>query len=377
MNAATDIPLAKPWFGEEELTAVGRVLESGWVVQGPEVAAFEQAVAELHEMPCGVAVSSATAGLHLIYLALGIGPGDVVMVPSFAWPSAANMAARVGVVPWFVDVDPHTYNLTAATLDRGISEARQLGLPKPRAVVAVHEFGLPAPMEEINEVAVREDLIVIEDAACALGARLDGTPVGHFSQAAVFSFHPRKSITTGEGGVVVTRQAALAETIRSLRNHGQQVRDEQRDFTSAGFNYRLTEIQAAIGRAQLERLRTILVARRQLVATYRRELSGVSGLALPPDAPDHTWQTFMVLLDSRALCERIQTACRTAGAEAGPGSVAGHRGAVWEARFTDPEDLCPNSTRLAACGLALPLHSQMTDGDVRRVAEAIREALKD
>lgn len=367
--------MAKPWFGEEELAAVRRVLDSGWVVQGPEVAAFEQAVADFHEMPHGVAVSSATAGLHLIYLALGIGPRDVVLVPSFAWPSAANMAARVGAIPFFVDVDPDTANLNAATLERALETVQVRGLPKPRAVVAVHEFGLPSLMAGVNEIATREDLIVIEDAACALGARLDSKPVGHFSRAAVFSFHPRKSITTGEGGVVVTKEPALADAIRALRNHGQGVRHGERDFTSAGFNYRLTEIQAAIGRAQLERLPEILGIRRQLANAYHAALAETTGLTLPVNDPNHTWQTFMVVLKSPEERERVQAACRAAGIEAGPGSVAGHTGAVWDSQFTEPEDLCPASARLAKCGLALPLHPRMTETDVHRVAATLREAL--
>jgi dTDP-4-amino-4,6-dideoxygalactose transaminase len=376
MNLSEKLPLAKPWFGDEELVAVSRVLDSGWVVQGPEVAAFEQAVADLHELPHGVAVSSATAGLHLIYLALGIGPGDVVLVPSFAWPSAANMAARVGATPWFVDVDPLTCNLTAATLERSIAAARRQGLPEPRAVVAVHEFGLAAPMDEVNEIADREGLIVIEDAACALGARYANRPVGNFSRAAVFSFHPRKSITTGEGGVVVTRDEAVADAVRALRNHGQEVRDGQRQFTTAGFNYRLTEIQAAIGRVQLERLAEILSIRRRLATTYLTALEGTPGLALPAGIPEHTWQTFMVVLESPEIRERVQAACRAAGIEAGPGSVAGHSAPIWESRFTAPEDLCPVSTRLAECGLALPLHPRMTEADIQRVATTLRNNLE-
>ena len=170
MSAQPNIPLARPWFGAEEAAAVQRVLDSGWVVQGPEVAAFEVAVGALHQMPHAVAVSSATAGLHLMYLALGIGPGDVVLIPSFAWPSAANMAARAGAIPFFVDVDPRTANLTAETLKRGLQQVRERGLAKPRAVVVVHEFGLPAPMAEVLGIARAEDLMVLEDAACALGA---------------------------------------------------------------------------------------------------------------------------------------------------------------------------------------------------------------
>ncbi len=376
MSPPPNIPLARPWFGEAEAAALQRVLDSGWVVQGPEVAAFEKAVGALHQMPHSVAVSSATAGLHLIYLALGIGPDDVVLIPSFAWPSAANMVARVGAIPFFVDVDPVTANMKADTLKRGLELARKSGLGKPRAVVVVHEFGLPAPMAEILEVARGEDLMVIEDAACALGASHQGKPLGHSGRATVFSFHPRKSVSTGEGGVVVTNELALAETIRSLRNHGQEMRDGQRDFTSAGFNYRLTEMQAAVGLAQLARLTGILEVRKRLVARYLNQLGGLSGLSLPANHPEHTWQTFMVTLDSPARRDRVQEVCKASGIETGPGSVAGHQGAVWKRRFLEPEDQCPVSTRLAKCGLALPLHPRLTDEDLDRVVTTVRKALE-
>ena len=374
MNTPISIPLARPWFGEEEVEAVRRVLGSGWVVQGPEVAAFEQAIGALHQMPHAVAVTSATAGLHLIYLALGIGPGDVVFIPSFAWPSAANMASRVGAAPFFLDVDPLTANMTAATLKRGLQQVRERKLGRPRALVVVHEFGLPAPMAEILEIARTANLIVIEDAACALGANHQGKPLGHFGRAAVFSFHPRKSVSTGDGGRVVTREPAVAEAIRALRNHGQETRDGHRDFTSAGFNYRLTELQAAIGLAQLKRLPGIIESKRAMALIYFAELEGRRGFTLPADNPEHTWQTFMVTLDSTAQRDRVQEVCRASGVETGPGSVAAHWGAVWGRQFVEPEDLCPASTRLATCGLALPLHPKLTDDEIRRVVAAVCKA---
>ncbi len=376
MSETHTVALARPWFGEEEAAAVRRVLASGWVVQGPQVAAFEQAVGALHQMPHAVAVSSATAGLHLVYLALGIGPGDVVLVPSFAWPSAANMAARVGAVPFFVDVDPRTYNLTSAALQHSLRLVRERGLGRPRAVVAVHEFGLPAPMDGILETANEAGLMVIEDAACALGASHQGKFLGHFGRAAVFSFHPRKSVSTGEGGVVVTREPGLAEAIRTLRNHGQEMHNGRREFTTTGFNYRLTEIQAAIGIEQLKRFPYILEAKRRLAAQYFNELDGIGGLALPAQSPEQTWQTFMITLESEALRSRVHEACRASGIETGPGAVAGHAGALWGGQFLQPQDLCPVSTRLATCGLALPLHAQLTPDDLRHVSSTIHKSMQ-
>lgn len=375
MSAPINIPLANPWLGEEEVAAVRRVLGSDWVGTGPEVAAFEKAIGALHQMPHAVAVSSATAGLHLMYLALGIGPGNVVLIPSFAWPSAANMAARVGAIPFFVDVDPLTGNLTGETLKRGLQQVRERKLGCAGAVVVVHEFGLPAPMAEILEVARAEDLIVIEDAACALGASHQSKPLGHFGRAAVFSFNPRQSVSTGEGGVVVTREPAVADAIRSLRNHGQEMREGRREFTSAGFNYRLTELQAAVGLAQLKRLSKIIEARRSLASLYFAELEGRRGLSLLAHHPEHTWQRFMITLDSVADRDRVQEVCNASGIETSPGSVAGHLGAVWGRQFVEPEDLCPIATRLATCGLALPLHPRLTDDEIRRVVATVRKAL--
>jgi dTDP-4-amino-4,6-dideoxygalactose transaminase len=375
MSTPETIPLARPWLGEEEVAAVRRVLESGWVVQGPEVAAFEKVVGDLHQMPHAVAVSSATAGLHLMYLALGLGPGDVILIPSFAWPSAANMAARVGATPFFMDVDPRTANLNGETLKRGLAQVRKGGLGKPRAVVAVHEFGLPAPMTEILEVARTDDLLVLEDAACALGAKHQSKPLGHFGCMAVFSFHPRKSVTTGEGGVVVTTDPKLADAIRSLRNHGQEMRDDLREFTSAGFNYRLTELQAAVGLAQLKRLPEILEAKKKLVTHYFMELEGLHGLRLPVNHPEHTWQTFMVTFDSATHRDRAHELCKANGIETGPGSVAAHHGSVWGCQFLDPEDLCPGATHLGTCGLALPLHPRLTVDDIRRVTATLHRTL--
>ncbi len=228
---AQRIPLSRPFFDEQEAEAVRRVLASGWVVQGPEVAAFEAAIAQLHQARHCVAVSSGTAALHVAYLALGIGPGDAVFIPSFAWPSAANMAKLVGATPVFVDVLPDTYNLDPEDLARRIEDCRQRGWGKPRAVVPVHEFGLAADMDAVLSVAARYSLEVIEDAACALGATYHGKPVGTLGKLGIFSFHPRKSITTGEGGAIVTNDDELAERCRQWRNHGQQL-DELAGGTS-------------------------------------------------------------------------------------------------------------------------------------------------
>jgi dTDP-4-amino-4,6-dideoxygalactose transaminase len=204
------IPLAKPSFDERELEAVRRVLSSGWVVQGPEVEAFESAIAEMHNARQCIAVSSGTAALHVCYLTLGIGPGDLVFIPSFAWPSAANMAMAVGARPVFVDVLPDTYNIDPADLRKRIQECIEYKWGTPRAIVPVHEFGLAADIDAVLQIAEEYGMELIEDAACALGASYKGKPVGTFGKMGIFSFHPRKAITTGEGGAIVTNDDSLA-----------------------------------------------------------------------------------------------------------------------------------------------------------------------
>lgn len=351
------IPLAKPSFDQRELEAVRRVLESGWVVQGPEVDAFEKAVAQMHDARHCIAVSSGTAALHVCYLALGIGPGDAVFVPSFAWPSAANMAMAVGARPVFVDVLPRTYNVDPADLRLRIRQCLKNAWGRPRAVVPVHEFGLAAEIDAILQVAAEHHLDVIEDAACALGATHHGRPVGTFGRLGIFSFHPRKAITTGEGGAIVTNDDALAERCRQWRNHGQAFSDGRRDFVLAGFNYRMTEIQAAIGRVQLDKFPKILEHRRRLAAAYLDALANCPAITLPQSHPEHTWQTFMVVLDERLSRAEVMASLAREGIEAGPGSVAGHCGRVYCERFGYRSADLPHSARLHACGLALPLHT--------------------
>jgi dTDP-4-amino-4,6-dideoxygalactose transaminase len=366
--SAVRIPLAKPHFDEREVEAVRRVLASGWVVQGPEVEAFEAAIAQLHQARHCIAVSSGTAALHVCYLALGIGPGDAVFVPSFAWPSAANMALAVGARPVFVDVLPRTYNIDPADLRRRIGQCLEHNWGKPRAVVPVHEFGLAADMDAVLGIAAEHRLEVIEDAACALGATYRGRPVGTFGRLGIFSFHPRKAITTGEGGAIVTNEDALAELCRQWRNHGQTLCDGQRDFVLPGFNYRLTEIQAAIGRVQLAKYPEILAHRRELAARYLDLLADCPTITLPEPHPEHTWQTFMVVLDERLDRAAIIARLAEEGIEVGPGSVAGHCGKVYCERFGYQAGNLPQCALLHARGLALPLHSRLSHKRARDVA---------
>lgn len=350
------IPLARPSFDEREVEAVRRVLASGWVVQGAEVEAFEKAIAAMHQAKHCIVVSSGTAALHICYLALGIGPGDAVFIPSFAWPSAANMAMMVGARPVFVDVLPDTYNIDPADLQIKIQECIEQQWAKPRVVLPVHEFGLAAEMEAIVKIAEEFNIEIIEDAACALGATYKGKPVGMFGKMGIFSFHPRKAVTTGEGGAIVTNDDNLAEKCRMWRNHGQVSQNQKRDFQVAGLNYRMTEIQAAIGRVQLEKFPEILKMRRKIASHYLTNLSECPGITVPVDNAEHTWQTFMIVLENTYDRSEVRNKLATVGIGTGAGSVSGHCLKVYQEKFGYKNSDLPISNRLDSQGLALPLH---------------------
>jgi len=369
-------PLAKPTFDNREVEAVRRVLASGWVVQGPEVAAFERTIAAMHGAKHCVAVSSGTAALHLCYLALGLGPGDAVFIPSFAWPSAANMAIVVGARPVLVDVSPDTYNVDPADLRRRIQQCLAQNWGKPRVVVPVHEFGLAADLNAVLDIAREYHLQVVEDAACALGATYNHGPVGAFGCMGIFSFHPRKAVTTGEGGAIVTNDDVLAEACRMWRNHGQVTRGSRRDFQEAGFNYRLTELQAAVGQVQLEKFPAILARRREIVGQYMAQLKACPGIRLPAASPEHTWQTFMVVLDENVSWQAVVEALAGEGIGAGPGSVAAHSQDVYGRMFEYQPAHLPVSERLASRGLALPLYSDLTDEQVRLCAGTLQGVIR-
>ena len=369
------IPLAKPSFDEREVEAVRRVLSSGWVVQGPEVEAFESAIAKMHHARQCIAVSSGTAALHVCYLALGIGPGDLVFIPSFAWPSAANMAMVVGARPVFVDVLPDTYNIDPADLRKRIQECIERKWGTPRAIVPVHEFGLPVDIDAMLQIAEEYKMELIEDAACALGATRNGKPVGTFGRMGIFSFHPRKAITTGEGGAIVTNDDSLAEKCRMWRNHGQVFDNGERDFQVAGLNYRMTEIQAAIGQVQLEKFPEILRKRREIALQYLKGLSECPGIILPTDSSEHTWQTFMVVLKEGKDRSSIIGKLAEHGVGAGPGSMSGHCISIYRKSFGYKAEDLPISARLDLQGLALPLYERLSDQQQKEVVQHLREAV--
>jgi perosamine synthetase len=364
------IRLARPWITDEDLSAVCAVLESGALVQGDRVEGFERDIARYIGVSHAVAVSSGTAALHLALLAMGIGSGEVVFVPGYSFPATANAVVLAGARPWFVDVDAETFCMDPAALRSEIRAAKAGGLHL-RAVMPVHAFGHCAPMVEIQGLAREHGLLIIEDAACALGASLDGRRAGTWGEAACFSFHPRKTLTTGEGGMLVTQDAELAARTRLLRNHGMERRGRDVTFPVVGFNYRMTEIAAALGSSQLNRYATMLRQRVEAAAYYDARLAGVPARTpVVAAAADHVYQTYVVVLSDR-LCgvrNELLDYASSMGVELGIGTYHLPGLDAYEGADTTT---APTSRRLSVSSVALPLYFGILREEQDRVVDCI------
>ncbi|RBY78107.1 glutamine--scyllo-inositol aminotransferase [Blastococcus sp. TF02-09] len=367
-----------PWMGEEEATAAAEAVRSGWVAQGPRVRAFEEEFARRVGAAEAVAVSNCTTGLHLALHLLGIGPGDEVVVPSFSFIATANSARYVGATPVFADVDPATGNVTAASIEAVLTE-------RTRAVIVVHQGGMPAETRPIYDLLTPRGIAVVEDAACAIGTTVYGEPVGASADVAVFSFHPRKIVTTGEGGMLTTNRPELATRARRLREHGMSVSAAERHATGSvapeqylepGFNFRMTDVQAAIGRVQLGRLDAMVARRRELAARYRELLAPLPGLRMVEDPAwgESNFQSCWVLLPEDFPIGRDELLVRFT--EAGISPRRGIMAAHLEPACADlPQVSLPVTERLTADSLILPLYHQMTDADQDRVVAVFREVM--
>jgi len=352
------IRLAKPWIGEVEQRAVAAVLESGQLVQGALVERFEQAIAALVGRQYAVAVSSGTSALQLALKVLQVGAADEVLCPALSWPSPAHAARIAGAKVRFVDVDQDEWNSSAEAL-----RAARTGATK--AAIVIDQFGNPARAAQIRDALGA--LPIVEDAACALGSRFTDGPCGSLGKVSCLSFHPRKILTTGEGGMCLTDDTDLADKLRMLRNHGQL----GGDFVVAAGNSRMTDIAAALGLAQLQRLDEILARRRELATLYHEALGGEMGVQTTPAGAESNYQTFGVVLPQGYDRDTVRDKLRERGVEAGSLSFAIHK----LASFTGSDASLPIAEHIAARGIALPLYPQMKNAEVGDVVRSLRGVL--
>ncbi len=346
------VRLAFPELGEAELAEVRGVLESGALTMGPKVEEFEQLVAAACGVEHAVAVSNGTAALHLAVLALGIGEGDEVIVPAYTFPATANVVRLAGATPVLVDVDPATFNLDLEQVYEAVTQ-------RTKAVLAVHLFGRPLDWEALQN-AVAPEVLLLEDAAGALGAKWKGMPCGGLGVAGCLSFHPRKIVTTGEGGAVTTSDAELAASIRRLRHHGI---DPSADIVAPSTNYRLADILCAVGIPQLRRLEELHAERVRVAEGYAERLSDLVDVPSAEEGDTHGWQAYVIRLDRRR--EAMET-LRAEGIEVQIGTYALHHLTAY--RDQGP---FPGADAAFERALALPLHSRLTDADLDRVVEGI------
>lgn len=378
------LPLSRPSIGDAEIEAVTACLRSGWLTSGARVAEFEETFARTVGARYAVAVTSGTAGMHLALLAAGIGPGAEVITSSMTWASTGNMILAVGATPVLIDVDPRTLNIDPDAVASAVG-------PATRAIVPVHFGGQPVDLDALRAVAARHGLSVIEDAAHALGTSYRGRPVGGGSTAAVFSFHPIKAITTGEGGMVTTDDEALAERLRLLRFHGIE-RDAWRrygrrgnpdyEIVALGFKYNMTDIQAALGLAQLARLEALIEARTAIAGWYAEALHGVPSVEMLERVPypaRHAWNLLVVRLRLEAVRigrDEVMSALLAANIGVGLHFKALHLHRLYRERLALPPGALPHATRASDQILSLPLFPGMTRADVRDVVEALDGAVR-
>jgi perosamine synthetase len=367
------IPLMSPSIPESAIEGVNAVLRSGMLVQGENVASFEAEVAAYLGARNIVAVSNGTASLHLALMAHGIGPGDEVIVPAFSYIATANVVEVVGATSVFVDIDLRTFNIDPDAIEERIT-------PKTKAIIPVHEFGLACDIGKIVDLARRNRLIVIEDAACALGAKENGNFAGTIGQVGSFSLHPRKAVTSGEGGLLVTENDALAKKFRILRNHGIDPEREGMHFIDAGLNYRMTDFQAALVRPQFEKINKNLTAKQKLADAYIEMLGSNERVKLPvvPDGKTHTWQTFHIVLDDAINRNEFIGKMKASGVGTNSGAQCIPDQIYYKNKYgLDCQRDFPDAQRAANQGLALPIYNKLMNEDVQRVSEAVLANLDD
>jgi perosamine synthetase len=369
--AARRIPLSRPYIDEREEELVLEVLRSGRLSLGPTIERFEELFAERVGAPYAAAVTSGTAGLHLLAHIEGVGRGDEVITSPISFVATANCFIFEGSEPVFADVDARTLNVDPAAVEAAVTE-------RTKAIVAVDMFGYPCELDELRTIAERHGLALIDDSCEALGARYKGAPVGSHGVSSVFGFYPNKQITTGEGGVVTTHSQDEYELLKSLRNQGRSYDSRWFHHVRLGFNYRFTDLQAAVGIAQLEKLDHILELRAAAAARYGRLLAGVDGIEAPlADDDDHvrSWFVYVVKLPPRVDREAVTERLAADGVEAGHYVPCVHLQPYMRERYGFAEGVCPVAEDAASRTLALPFFTGIEPGDQERVVDAVRNAL--
>lgn len=373
-----NIPISLPSMGQEEWEAMKEPIFSGWITQGPKVAQFEKLFAERHGVKYALAVSNCTTALHLALVALGVGVGDEVIVPAFTWVSTANAVMYCGAKPVFIDIDPVTFNID-------VNQLRAKITAKTKAIIPVHLFGLCADVDKIKEIA--PELKIVEDGACAAGAALNGTAAGALGDIGCFSFHPRKSVTTGEGGMLTTNDDALAEKLNCLRNHGASISEEQRhkgprpyilpEFDMVGYNYRMTDLQGALGVIQIQKLDTFINERQQWANYYNEQLKDIEWLRIPVyDAKyKHGWQSYVLFIDeTKAPMSRneMMEYLQQQGVSTRPGTHAVHMLGYYANTFgIQPQDY-PGAYAANEYSMSIPLHNKMTADDFEYIVTLLK-----
>lgn len=366
------IPLSAPDITEAEIDAVTAVLRAPHLSLGPELAAFESALAAYHAVPHAVAVSSGTAGLHLALLTLNIGAGDEVIIPSFAFIAVSNAVLQVRATPVFAEIDPVTLNLDPKAVEQAITL-------RTRAILVVHTFGVPADMDALQSIARRHNLALIEDACEAIGAEFQGRLAGSFGDLAVLGFYPNKQLTTGEGGAILAHNADHAGRLRSLRNQGRQPGADWLDHAEPGYNYRLSDIACALGRVQLSRIEEMLALRQSAALRYNTLLKDLPALELPPLAlPNRTisWFVYVVRLPQSTDRNRIQAVLTQRGIATGRYFPPIHLQPAWLNQPGAATPHLPVTESIARRTLALPFFNRMTPAQQQQIASALLDALR-